>query len=223
MSIAPPAPRRPAGPPWRYLLGGVPCDERSYGWREPEGLDSPHRARPATSVFVRLVAATLRARFAFSLSGELPALGCVVVSHHDSYWDGVVAAALDPRVAPITSGNWRSIPVVGSVLRSYGVLWTDDQTVASATALVRRGAACWIAPRGFDRARENPAHLGAARICVAAGAPLVPMSLSGLARPARRPRSPAAIAIWPPVMPAPGESAEAFAERLEGLLPRSVY
>jgi 1-acyl-sn-glycerol-3-phosphate acyltransferase len=174
-------------------------------------------------VFVRLVAATLRARFAFSLSGELPALGCVVVSHHDSYWDGVVAAALDPRVAPITSGNWRSIPVVGPVLRSYGVLWTDDQTVASATALVRRGAACWIAPRGFDRARENPAHLGAARICVAAGAPLVPMSLSGLARPARRPRSPAAIAIWPPVMPGPGESAEAFAERLEGLLPRSVY
>ncbi len=168
----------------------------------------------------------LRARFDFSLTGELPESGCVLVSHHDSYWDGVVAAALDPRVVPVTSKRWRSIPAVGWVLDSYGVLWTDQQTVANATGLVLHGAACWIAPRAFDDGRsDRPAHHGAAGICIDAKAPLVPLTLSGLSRPARRrcPRSGAEITIWPPIWPEPGESAQRFAERLESSLPRSVY
>lgn len=150
----------------------------------------------------------------------------MLVSHHDSYWDGVLAAALDPRVVPITSSRWRSIHGVGWALESYGVLWTNEQTVASATGLVLRGAACWMAPRAYDRgASDGPVHLGAARICVGAQAPLVPMTLSGLGRIARgrRPRSLAEVAIWPPVWPTPGESAAAFSRRLEASLPRPVY
>jgi hypothetical protein len=70
-----------------------------------------------------------------------------------------------------------------------------------------------------------PAHLGAARICVGASAPVVPVTLSGLGRRARtrRPRSIAAIAIGAPIWPRPGESAAAFSARLEATLPRSAY
>jgi 1-acyl-sn-glycerol-3-phosphate acyltransferase len=177
--------------------------------------------RLATSFLARAVATTLRTRFNFSLLGALPQSGCVLVSHHDSYWDGVVAVALDPRVVPITSSRWRSIPAVGWVLDSYGVLWTDHQTIVSATGLVRRGATCWIAPRGYDRGEiDGPPHLGAARICVGANAPLVPMAMGGLKRTARGrlPRSVAQIAIGPPIWPNAGESAAAFSARLQATL-----
>jgi 1-acyl-sn-glycerol-3-phosphate acyltransferase len=67
----------------------------------------------ALSILARSVASIMGTGFDFSLSGDLPQSGCVLVSHHDSYWDGVVAVALDPRVVPITRGRWRSIPAVG--------------------------------------------------------------------------------------------------------------
>ena len=220
------APRPPASQPWRYLLTGARCDAGAYRLREHGTGRSSHQARMAVSVLARSVASIMRTRFDFSFSGDLPQSGCVLVSHHDSYWDGVVAVALDPRVVPITSGRWRSIPAVGWVLDTYGVLWTGDETIVSATSLVRRGAACWVAPRGYDRgASRAPAHLGAARICVGASAPLVPVMLRGLSRSARgrRPRSNAAIAIGPPIWPDAEESPAAFSTRLEAILPRAAY
>jgi len=226
MSFDDDAARPPAGRPWRYLLTGEPCDAGAYRLREHGGDRSPHTTRMAISVLARLVASVMRTRFEISLSGELPRSGCVLVSHHDSYWDGVVAVALDPRVVPITSGRWRSIPAVGWVLDSYGVLWTGNETIESAISLVRRGSACWVAPRAYDRsASRMPAHLGAARICIGANAPLVPMMLSGLSRSTRgrRPRSVAAIAIGPPVWPGAEESPAAFSARLEATLPPAAY
>jgi len=218
--------RPPAGRPWRYLLTGARCDAGAQRLREHGDRRSSHSARMASSLLVRVAATTIRARFDISLSGELPPSGCVLVSHHDSYWDGVVAASLDPRVVPITSGRWRSIPALGRFLDSYGVLWTDDETIATAISLVRGGVACWLAPHAYDRgAMHVPAHLGAARICVGASAPVVPLTLSGLRRSARRRRrrTVAAIAIGPPIWPNPGESAAAFSARLEATLPRSAY
>ena len=137
------APRSPGGRPWRYLLTGAPCNAGTYLLREHDTGRSSRQARVAVSVLARSVASILRTRFDFSFRGDLPQSGCVLVSRHDSYWDGVVAVALDPRVVPITSGNWRSIPAVGWVLDTYGVLWTGDETIARATSMVRRGAACW--------------------------------------------------------------------------------
>jgi 1-acyl-sn-glycerol-3-phosphate acyltransferase len=218
--------RRPAGRPWRYLLTGAPCDAGAYSLREHGTGRSSHQARLAISVLARSVGSILRTRFDFSLSGNLPQSGCVLVSHHDSYWDGVVAVALDPRVVPITSGRWRSIPAVGWVLDTYGVLWTGDETIVSATSMVRQGAACWVAPHGYDRgASTGPAHLGAARICIGAGAPLVPVTLRGLSRSARgrRPRSNAGIAIGPSIWPGAEESPAEFSARLEATLPRAAY
>ena len=226
MGVDEDAARPPAGRPWRYLLTGAPCDAGAYRLREHGTGRSSHQARMALSILARLVASIMRTRFDFSLSGDLPQSGCVLVSHHDSYWDGVVAVALDPRVVPITSGRWRSIPAVGWVLDTYGVLWTGDGTIVRATSMVRRGAACWIAPHGYERgANHSPAHLGAARICVGASAPMVPVRLNGFSRSARgrRPRSNAAIAIGPPIWPDAEESPAAFSARLEAILPRTAY
>ncbi len=180
----------------------------------------------AVSVIARLIASTMRARFEISLSGELPPSGCVLVSRHDSYWDGVMAVALDPRVVPITSARWRSIRFAGWVLDSYGVLWTGERAVDGAIALVQRGCACWVAPRAYDRGEsDRTAHLGAARICVGAQAPAVPVRMTGLAAGARlhAARSRAEVSIGPPVWPHPAEGAQEFSERLERTLAPDVY
>jgi 1-acyl-sn-glycerol-3-phosphate acyltransferase len=226
MGVVEDAARPPGGRPWRYLLTGAPCDAGAYRLREHGDPRSSDQARMALSILARLVGTIMRTRFEFSLSGELPPSGCVLVSGHDSYWDGVVAVALDPRVVPITSGRWRSIPAVGWVLDTYGVLWTGDETIVRATSMVRRGAACWIAPHGYDRgANHSHAHLGAARICVGASAPMVPVTLNGFSRSTRgrRPRSVAGVAIGLPIWPDPEESAAAFSARLETMLPRAAY
>jgi 1-acyl-sn-glycerol-3-phosphate acyltransferase len=221
------APSPPAGRPWQYLLTGARCDARACGLREHgTSSRSSHQAQLAVSILARSVVSILRTRFDFSLSGGLPPSGCVLVSHHGSYWDGVAVAALDPRVVPITSRWWRSIPGVGWVLDTYGVLWTGDETIVSAISMVRQGAACWIAPHGYDHgASRTSTHLGAARICVGAGAPLVPVILKGLSRGtrSRRPRSSAAIAIGQPIWPDARESPAAFSARLEATLPQAAY
>ncbi|MGD0455901.1 MAG: 1-acyl-sn-glycerol-3-phosphate acyltransferase [Solirubrobacteraceae bacterium] len=219
--------RPPAGRPWRYLLSGAPCDADALGVRERGGVRSSTRAkRIVTSLLSRTVVTVVRTRFQICLSGELPPAGCVLVSHHDSYWDGVVAAALDPRVVPITSSRWRSIPALGSFLDAYGVLWTDAETISHAMALVGRGDACWLAPHAFDRGRgHTPAHLGAARICTGAGVPLVPLVLSGLSdlTRGRGPRSAAEVSIGLPVWPKDGEEPAEFSARAESALPGAAY
>lgn len=216
----------PAGPPWRYLLTGAPLDARARRVRESGDRRSSAAAQIAVSVLARLIVSTMRARFEISLSGELPGSGCVLVSHHDSYWDGVMAVALDPRVVPITSARWRSIRFVGWVLDSYGVLWTGEQAVAGAIALIQRGCVCWVAPHAFERGATHPAaHLGAARICVGAHAPAVPVKLSGLSRSTRAPgpRGRAQVSIGSPVWPHASESAEEFSARLKQTLPPGTY
>lgn len=225
MAIDRVARRPPAGRPWRYLLSGAHCDASAHRLREHGEHRSTRPALVLNSLISPLVAVLIRARFDVSLSGGLPPLGCVLVSRHDSYWDGVLIASLDPRVVPVTSRRWRSTPAVGRFLDFYGVLWTGDDTVASAISMIHRGAACWIAPRAYGRgAIDTPLHLGAARICIGARAPLLPVTLSGLRAGTRShgPRSTAAIDIGQPIWPESGEDAAAFAQRLEAVLPRAA-
>jgi 1-acyl-sn-glycerol-3-phosphate acyltransferase len=177
----------------------------------------------AVSLLARVIATATRARFRISVAGELPAGGCVLISHHNSYWDGLIAAALDPRVTPITSRNWLSIPLVGAFLDAYGVLWTGDHAIAHATALVRRGSVCWLAPRAFDRGKRHPQrHLGAARICMEGGVPALPLSLSGFSAATRGPgaRPRVRIEIGRAIAPESGESPAAFTARVEAAASR---
>lgn len=194
--------------------------------RNPGELGAGH-VRPAlTALLARAAVGALRARFQIRLSGEIPPSGCVLVSHHDSYWDGVMAAALDPRVFPVVSRGWRSIPGLGRFLNAYGVLWTGAETIEHATAAVGRGEICWLAPRAFDRGGgPTPAHLGAALICTGADVPLVPLVFAGLsaATRGRPPRSVAHVDIGVPFWPQGGESAAEFSSRAEAALPGAGY
>ena len=147
--------------------------------------------------------------------------GCVLVSDHDSYWDGVVATALDPRIVPVVSRRWRAIRSVGWFLDAYGVLWTGDDTVERATAVVGEGGVVWIAPFAFPRGGVRlPAHTGAAHICMRGEVPLVPVALEGLGRSVRPRwrRGPALAAIGAPMSPASREDARGFTTRFESVL-----
>jgi 1-acyl-sn-glycerol-3-phosphate acyltransferase len=93
-------------------------------------------------------------------------------------------------------------------------------------ALVGRGEVCWLAPHAFDRGEgHTPAHLGAARICIGAGVPLVPFVLSGLSdlTRGRGPRSTAEVSIGLPIWPKDGEEPAEFSARAESALPRAAY
>jgi len=205
--------------PWRYVIAGDAVSAATMELRP--GAASAAATRAWVRIIARLMLIVTRLRFRIRASGGVPEGGSVLVSHHDSYWDGVVAAALDPRIVPIVSRNWRTIRGVGWFLSIYGVLWTGEDTVERAAALVHEGATVWIAPFAFPRAGERPpAHTGAAIICMQGGVPLIPVSLEGLSR-ADRPRllrARAHAAFGAPISPAPGEDARALTARFESLL-----
>jgi hypothetical protein len=222
--VAEPAARPPARPPWRYF-NGARCDRAAPLLRRHGPGGHPAAILLAVSLLGRVIATATRARFSIRIAGELPDGGCVLISHHDSYWDGLIAAALDPRVAPITSRNWRSTPVLGAFLDAYGVLWTGDHAISHATALVAGGGVCWLAPRAFDRGESRPErHLGAARICLEGGVPAMPLLLSGFsaATRGRGARPSVRIEIGRAIAPEPGESPAAFSARVEAVAPRAL-
>lgn len=222
--MAEPAGRPPANLPWRYF-NGARCDLAAPRLRRDGPPGHPRAIALATSLLGRVIATATRARFRIRISGELPATGCVLISHHDSYWDGLIAAALDPRVAPVTSRSWLSIPLLGAFLDAYGVLWTGDHAIAHGTALVGRGSVCWLAPRAFDRGEPHPErHLGAARICVDGCVPMLPLMLDGLS-PATRGlgrRPLVSIEIGQAISPLPGEAPAAFSARMEAVAPHGL-
>ncbi len=177
-----PLPRRP----WRYLATGDPLD---VGARPR--VDGATRPRPCASglasLISRLIICYVRTTRRVVIHGTFPDGGCVAVSLHRSYWDGLLVCMLDPRITAVTSRAWRSILAVGAYLDSYGVLWTGDDVVPRAARYVRDGGICWLAPCGFDPSGQclRP-HSGAAQIAQATGAPIVCLTL----RPGPAPRRP---------------------------------
>ena len=211
----------PAGPPWRYMIDGARSSASTRRLRARADQPPNPASRLCMSFFTRLVFVVMRLRFRVEIEGAFPAAGCVAVSLHDSYWDGPLVAALDPRVAPVTSKRWRRIPLVGWLLDVYGVIWTGESVIEQSVDVARRGSVCWVAPYGFDRGgpRRQP-HPGAAVIAIDSGRPIVPLKLTGLRRSARarRPRSPVRVEIGEPLHPAEGESVEDLTARCEAQL-----
>ncbi|WP_407939655.1 lysophospholipid acyltransferase family protein [Motilibacter deserti] len=154
-----------------------------------------HRRRPpqvaGRGPVVRLIASLIilgvKTRFRLKWSGELPASAFIAVSRHDSYWDGVVACVLDPRIMPVVSRFWRRVPFVGWFLRSYGAIWTKDQAVANAIDAVFAGRCPWIAPFGFERRtpRSSPSP-GAVQIARGADCPLLVIQMKRIPATPRR-------------------------------------
>jgi 1-acyl-sn-glycerol-3-phosphate acyltransferase len=207
--------------PWRYVTTGEACDARTLQLRRGDDVSVTGAERLVMSFLSRLVLVTARVRFRIVVTGSLPLTGAVLASYHDSYWDGVVATALSPRIIPITRKRWKAIRVVGWFLESYGVLWTGEDTVERAVVSAGQGGLVWIALFSFVRGgvRER-GRQGAANICICSGVPLVPLVFEGVGRESRRRwrRSAVRVAVGTPMYPAADESAIAFTAHIEAVL-----
>jgi 1-acyl-sn-glycerol-3-phosphate acyltransferase len=217
---------RPLGMPWCYVLRGQPYSQATRALRGSGEGQSGLLSRLAVRVFSGVLLIACRGWFRITVAGDFPSAGCVAVSGHDSYADGVIVSALDPRIAPVASHKIRDNTgaagwFLGRLLTGYGVLWTGEGTVANARSRVAASAICWVAPRGFQepgakRQHESAArlHLGAARIALESGCPVVPVSIIGLDgwRPRLR-RTRVRVLIGAPLQPQELETPEAFTAR----------
>ncbi len=105
--------------------------------------------------------------------------GAILVANHPSYLDVVVLLALLPEaVCVVKNGVWRN-PFFGPLVRMAGFLPTLDpaETLASAEAVLRRGAALIIFPEGTrtPKGRSPRFQRGAARLALRTGAPILPV------------------------------------------------
>jgi 1-acyl-sn-glycerol-3-phosphate acyltransferase len=116
----------------------------------------------------------------------------VFVANHTSYLDPVVlAAALPPDARYIAKRELLSVPLVGRVLRHGGHIAVDRSRAdlgvaafAEAAALLAAGTPVVLFPEAtFTRpAGLRPFRLGAFRLAVDAGVPVIPVALTGVRR-----------------------------------------
>ena len=156
-----------------------------------------HRSVRAIAVFQTLAAAALSPlAVAFRLQAvgqeNVPAKAAVLAANHFSH--------VDPwaLVYPLRRGRrFRAMgkvelfgPLLGPVLRMAGAFPVrrgegDHEAIATAVGVVRRGDVLLIFPegtrrtKGFRKKHRPRPHTGAARIALAANAPLVPAAVVG--------------------------------------------
>lgn len=127
-----------------------------------------------------------------TVTGALPAGGCVVVANHSSHADtAALLAAIDSRHAPRVAAaadywfraGWlaavgRALAAAFPVRRSGG----GSADLAAAVTLLRAGRAVVVYPEGSRG--DGPVgrfHSGAFRLAAAAGVPVVPVGIAGTA------------------------------------------
>jgi 1-acyl-sn-glycerol-3-phosphate acyltransferase len=220
----------PSGMPWRYILRGQPCNRATRALRGLDESKSGQFSSFAARIMGVILLVVCRGWFRITVAGDFPSAGCVAVSGHDSYWDGIIVSALDPRIVPVASRKIRDNTgaagwFLGRLFTGYGVLWTGEGTVANARSRVAASAICWLAPRGFQeleakRQHESAmrVHLGSARIALESDCPVVPISIIGLDGWLLRPCTRVRVLIGEPLQPRRLETPEAFTARfLESL------
>jgi 1-acyl-sn-glycerol-3-phosphate acyltransferase len=153
----------------------------------------------------------------FGISGDLPASGsCVVVANHASFIDGLaIALALPSPVSFVAGGELATQRVAGPFLRRLGCEFVNEggtrERSAEATRIgeeLRSGRRFVFFPEGSVHRAPGlrPFHLGAFAAAVAAGAPIVPVGISGsrdVVRPGGRfpRRGTVEVAIGHPIAP----------------------
>lgn len=167
----------------RYVRTGDRMGIRNR--RAALGLSRTGQAALA-SVGTRAIIFLARRRWRFRFYGAWPSGPTILISRHNSYWDGLVVSMLDWRIAPVTSSNWRKVTLVGRYLNAYGVLWTDDDPIDKGLEVLRQRGMVWLAPAGFDRGDTPQIKTGVARLAMAAEVPVVPVSINILPRQGRR-------------------------------------
>jgi 1-acyl-sn-glycerol-3-phosphate acyltransferase len=118
-------------------------------------------------------------------SGRVPEHGpAVVAANHESILDGVFLALATPRqLRFMAKAELYRIPGLRQVLEGVGAFPVvrradEGRSIARGVELLEQGEAIGIFPQGTCLPyRERPFKRGAARLALAAGAPLVPVAL----------------------------------------------
>jgi 1-acyl-sn-glycerol-3-phosphate acyltransferase len=137
--------------------------------------------------------AALHVTGGLTVTGELPAGGCVVVANHSSHVDTpALLAALDgrhrPRVAAAADywfGGHRVRRVLCRWLCGAFPVHRDgggSADLAAAAPLLAAGRAVIVYPEGTRGEGIADFHRGAFRLAAAAGVPVVPVGIAGTAR-----------------------------------------
>jgi 1-acyl-sn-glycerol-3-phosphate acyltransferase len=132
----------------------------------------------------RLLAPVCRAVYRVEVRGErhVPAEGPVVVAaNHPSMLDPfVLSTAIERPLHYLGKAELWRIPFIAPLLDALGGIPVnrdkgDRAALAAALAVLERGDAVGIFPQGG--VRRDTLHRGAARLALAAGAPLVPVRI----------------------------------------------
>ncbi|HVU51365.1 MAG TPA: lysophospholipid acyltransferase family protein [Polyangia bacterium] len=198
-------------------------------WLVTGFVRSARRAVALQRVASRLMLAALGCRF--TVRGAAPASGGarVLVANHTSYLDiPLMLAALDCDFAFVTKHELLEWPIIARITRAGGHIPVDRERAPSRAAVVARivktlraGRNVLLFPEGtfsFDDGLR-PFHAGAFKSAVAAGVPVVPIALEGVAevwsQHARFPRAGRVeIRVGEPLAPPPDGDEEARAEAL---------
>jgi 1-acyl-sn-glycerol-3-phosphate acyltransferase len=162
-------------------------------WLVTAFVRSARRAVALQRLASRVMLACLGCRFA--VGGEGLSFGpgaCVLVANHTSYLDiPLMLAAFPGDFAFVTKHELLAWPIISLITRAGGHIPVDRDRVESRGAVVSRivktlraGRSVMVFPEGtfsYDD-RLRPFQIGAFKAAVAAGVPVVPIALEGVAR-----------------------------------------
>ena len=111
----------------------------------------------------------------------------LLVVNHLGDADSVVKIANFPRqIDPIAKIELNDIPILGTIMRSYGVIWIrrgqpDRQALSAALRGLSEGRLIMINPEGRESSTGalEEALNGAAFLAIKAGAPVLPVAMTG--------------------------------------------
>lgn len=162
---------------------------------------------------------------------RIPAHGPVIlVANHESLFDPWLLALATPRpVRYMAKAELWRFRLVGAAMNAFGAFpverGTGDRVAMSRAAeLLRDGEVLGMFPQGTSKRRaERPFHRGAARLALATGAPLVPVTIvgsRGIPRPWRRRHT--TVTVGEPIMIEAGPPTITAAKALTAQLEQRV-
>jgi 1-acyl-sn-glycerol-3-phosphate acyltransferase len=159
---------------------------------------------------------------------RIPAVGgCIIVANHESLLDPWILSLATPRRVRFMAKAelWR-YPVVRWAMEAYGTFPVergsgDTGAMARAGELLEEGELLGMFPRGTSRPHGNRVwHRGAARLALAHGVPIVPVTLRNTRQVL--PRRAMAVVVGEPIVPERGRPTIALSKELTVRLERVV-
>ena len=180
------------------------------------------------------------ARVLFEVIMQLEADGCstlpagggfILASNHVSNWDVVALQLALPRpIFFMGKAELFRLAPVGAILRNFGAFPVyrgeqDGWALEHAHRVLDAGQVLGMFPEGHRSGGRGlgPARIGSAKLAIEAKCSIVPVTITGthqLLRSQRRAR--VRVSCLAPIMPMPGESAEALTERLMQTIARDL-